>query len=192
MIERALGACLLALLASNPLAGQDSALVIPGAHVRYSLPEISGPVEAEVVGVSTDRIRVRPTDTGDTLEFVLSASALSRLEVRRGPEPQGSIGAALGVFVGAIIGSFQFEHGGKSPGVYQGDLLRAYLFAVGCGAVGWIIGSRVHQYHWQTVPLAPSAEPSGEAALLEYPKRRTAIAVRRFVTHIRTQSPSAA
>ena len=154
---RTVGACLLALLASQPVAGQDSALVNPGAHVRYWLPEISKPVEAEVVSRSTDRIRVRPIETGDTLEFVLSA--LSRLEVRRGPEPQGAAGAAFGLFGGAIIGSFQFQRGSRNPGTYQGDVIRAYLFAVVCAAIGWLIGSRVHRYHWQAVPLVPDTGP---------------------------------
>ena len=126
-----------------------------GAHVRYWLPEISRPVEAEVVSRSTDRIRVRPIATGDTLEFALSG--LSRLEVRRGPEPQGDVGAALGLFGGAIIGSFRFEHGSRSSGTYQGDVLRTYLFAVACAGAGWLIGSRVHRYRWQTVPLVPDA-----------------------------------
>lgn len=155
---RTLGACLLALLASQPVAGQDSARVEPGAHVRYWLPEVSRPVEAEVVSRSTDRIRVRPVDTGDTLDFALSA--LSRLEVRR-PESQGEFGAALGMFGGAVIGSFRFEHGSSSPGIYQGDLIRAYGFAVLCAGVGWLIGSRVHLYRWQTVPLAPDAGSRG-------------------------------
>jgi hypothetical protein len=106
---RILGACLLALLGSQPVAGQDSALVNPGAHVRYWLPEMSRPVEAEVVSWGMDRIRVRPIETGDTLEFALSA--LSRLQVRRGPEPQGEAGAAFGLFGGAIIGSFQLQRG---------------------------------------------------------------------------------
>ena len=152
---RTLGACLLALLASQPVKAQDSTLVNPGEHIRYWLPEISRPVEAEVVSWSTDRIRVRPIETGDTLEFALSA--LSRLDVRRGPEPQGEGGAALGLFGGAIIGSFHFERGGRSSGTYQGDVLRAYLFAVVCAGVGWLIGSRVHRYHWQTVLLVPDA-----------------------------------
>jgi hypothetical protein len=152
---RTLGACLLALVAAQPVAGQDSALVNPGAHVRYWLLEISRPVEAEVLSRSTDRIRVRPIETGDTLEFALSA--LSRLDVRRGPERQGEAGAALGLFGGAIIGSFQFERGSSHPGTYQGDVIRAYLFAVVCAGVGWLIGSRVHHYRWQTVPLVPDA-----------------------------------
>lgn len=151
---RTLAACLLSLLASQPVAGQDSVLVLPGAHVRYWLPEISKPVEAEVVSRTTDRIRVRPVETGDSLEFVFSA--LSRLEVRRGPEPQGEAGAAVGLFGGAIVGSFRFEHGGSSSGTYQGDVMRAYLFAVVCASVGWLIGSRVHRYRWQAVPLVPA------------------------------------
>jgi hypothetical protein len=138
---------------AQPVAGQDSALVNPGAHVRYWLPEISRPVEAAVVSRSTDRIRVRPVETSDTLEFAFSA--LSRLEVRRGPEPQSEIGAALGLFGGAIVGSFRFEHGSKSSGTYQGDVLRAYVFAVVCAGVGWLIGSRVHRYRWKSVPLLP-------------------------------------
>jgi hypothetical protein len=147
-------AYLLALFASQAVAAQDSALVNPGAHVRYWLPEMSRPVEAEVVSWSKVRIRVRPIETRDTLEFALSA--LARLEVRQGPEPQSEIGAALGVAGGAVIGSFQFEHGNRSPGAYQGDVVRAYLFAVVCGGIGWLIGSRVHRYHWQTVPLVPA------------------------------------
>lgn len=126
-----------------------------GARVRYWLPEISRPVEAEVISGSSSRIRVRLIETGDTLELALSA--LSRLDVRRGPESQGEGGAALGIFVGAIIGSFQFEHGSSSPGRYQGDIARAYLFAVACAGIGWLIGSRVHRYRWQTVPLGPVA-----------------------------------
>jgi hypothetical protein len=152
---RTLGACLLALLASQPVAGQDSTRGDLGAHVRYWLPEMSRPVEAEVISRSTDRIRVRPIATGDTLEFALSA--LSRLDVRRGPEPQGEAGAALGLFGGAIIGSFQFEHGSSHSGTYQGDVIRAYLVAVACAGIGWLIGSRVHRYRWQTVPLVPDA-----------------------------------
>jgi len=120
---RLLGACVLTLLASQPVAGQDSALVVPGARERYWLPESSKPVEADVVSRTTDRIRVRPVETGDTLEF--APSALSRLEVRRGPEPQGEAGAALGLFGGAII------------------------------------GSRVHRYRWQAVPLVPDAGSRG-------------------------------
>lgn len=153
---RTLGACVLALLVSQPVAAQDSALVDPGAHVRYWLPEMSRPVEADVVSWSIDRIRVRTIHTGDTLEYALSA--LSRLEVRRGPEPQGEFGAALGLFGGAIVGSFQFEHGSSHSGTYQGDVIRAYLFAVVCAGVGWLIGSRVHRYHWQTVPLVPDPD----------------------------------
>jgi hypothetical protein len=114
---RTLGACLLTLLASQPVAGQDSALVNPGAHVRYWLPE------------------------------------------RRGPEPQGEAGAAFGLFGGAIIGSFQFQRGSRNPGTYQGDIVRAYLFAVVCAGIGWLIGSRVHRYRWQAVPLVPDTGP---------------------------------
>ena len=153
-----IGACLFALLASQPLAGQDSALVNPGAHVRYWLPEISRPVEAEVISWNIERMRVRPVETGDTVAFALSA--LSRLEVRR-PDAQGEFGAALGFFAGAVIGSHQFEHGSKNSGIYQGDVIRAYLFAVVCAGVGWLIGSRVHRYRWQTVPLGPDALPAG-------------------------------
>lgn len=65
---RILGACLLALIGSQPVAGQDSALMNPGARVRYWLPEMSRPVEAEVIRWSTDRMRVRLLETGDTLE----------------------------------------------------------------------------------------------------------------------------
>jgi hypothetical protein len=154
-----LGACVLTLLASQPAAGQDSTLVIPGAHVRYRLPEISRPVEAVLVSRSTDRIRVRPLESGDTLELALSA--LSRLEVRR-PEAQGDAGAALGLFGGAIIGSFRFEHGSNNAGTYQGDVIRAYAFAVVCAGVGWLIGSRVHRYRWQEVPLVPDAGSRGD------------------------------
>ncbi len=157
MIELAGRACLLALFALQAVVGQDSALVSPGARVRYWLPEISKPVEAEVVSWSTDRIRVRRIESGDTLEF--ARSALSRLEVRR-PEAQGEAGAAVGLFGGAVAGSFQFEHGSKSSGTYQGDVIRAYLFAAVCAGVGWVIGSRVHRYRWEAVPLdPPPAEP---------------------------------
>ena len=100
-------------------------------------------------------MRVRSSETGDTLEF--APSTLSRLEVRQGPESQGEAGAALGLFGGAIVGSFQFQHGSKNPGSYQGDILRAYLFAVASAGVGWLIGSHVHRYHWQSVPLMPKA-----------------------------------
>ena len=151
----ALGACLLALLVSHSAAGQDSSAVEPGAHVRYWLPEMSGPVEAEVIGWNINRVRVRRSETGDTLDLALSG--LSRLEVRRGPEPQGEAGAAIGLFAGAIVGSHQFEHGSRDAGAYQGDVVRAYLFAVVCAGVGWLIGSRVHRYHWQSVPLGPDA-----------------------------------
>jgi len=151
----ALGACLLALLVSQPAAGQDSAAVNPGARVRYWLPEISKPVEAEVVSWSIDRLRVRLIETGDTLDLALSG--LSRLEVRRGPEAQDEAGAAIGLFGGAIVGSHQFEHGSRSAGTYQGDVIRAYLLALVCAGVKWLIGSRVHRYHWQDVPLAPDA-----------------------------------
>lgn len=150
-----LAVCLLAVLVSQPVAGQDSADVNPGARVRYWLPEISKPIVAEVVSWSIDRVRVRQIETGDTLDLALSG--LSRLEVRRGPEPQGEAGVAFGLFVGAIIGSHQFEHGSRSGGTYQGDVIRAYLFAAVCAGVGWLIGSRVHRYHWQSVPLAPDA-----------------------------------
>jgi hypothetical protein len=109
------------------------------------------PVEAEVVTWNTDRMRVRPIETADTLEFALLA--LSRLEVRR-PESQGGAGAALGLFGGAIFGSFHFQHGSSSSGTYQGDVMRAYLFAIVAAGVGWLIGSHVQRYHWQTVPLA--------------------------------------
>ncbi len=151
MIERTLGVCLLALLLSQPAAGQDSALVSRGDRVRYWLPEMSKAVEAEVVSWSSDRIRLRPIDTGDTLDFALSA--LSRLDVRQ-RETQGAAGAALGLFGGAIFGSFHFQHGSSNSGTYQGDVLRAYLFAVVCAGVGWLIGTHVHSYRWQTVPLA--------------------------------------
>ena len=153
----ALGACLLTIVGTERAAGQDSALVVPGAQVRYWLREMSKPTEAVVVSQTADRIRVRPLQPGDTLEFALSA--LSRLEVRRGPESQGNIGAALGLFGGAIAGSFRFEHGSKSSGTYQGDVLRAYVFAVVCAGVGWLIGSRVHRYRWQSVPLGAEIEP---------------------------------
>jgi hypothetical protein len=149
------GGCVLTLLASQPVAGQDSTLVVPIAHVRYWLPAISKPIEADVVSRSTDRIRVRPVESGDTLEYALSA--FSRLEVRRGPEAHGEVGAALGLFGGAIIGSFRFEHGSSNSGTYQGDVIRAYVFAVACAGVGWLIGSRVHRYRWQEVPLVPDA-----------------------------------
>jgi hypothetical protein len=148
MIKRTLGVWLLALLASRPVAAQDSALVNRGDYVRYWQPEMSRAVEAEVVSSSTDRIRVRPVDTADTLDFALSA--LSRLDVRRS-EPQGAAGAALGLFGGAIFGSFHFQHGSSSSGTYQGDVMRAYLFAVVSAAVGWLIGSHVHHYHWETL-----------------------------------------
>jgi hypothetical protein len=139
------------LLGAHPVAAQDSAFVLEnGARVRYWLPEMSRPVEAEVVSWSPDRIRVRISETGDTLEF--AHSALSRLEVRR-PETQGAAGAAFGLFGGAIFGSFHFQHGSSSGGTYQADVVRAYLFAVACAAVGWLIGSHVHSYHWETVPL---------------------------------------
>jgi hypothetical protein len=150
---RTLVACLLALLAPQSLAAQDSVVVNPGAHVRYWLPEISKPLEAEVISWNIDRLRVRLTETGDTLD--LAISRLSRLEVRRGPEPQDEAGAAIGLFVGAIVGSHQFEHGSRNAGTYQGDVIRAYLFAVVCAGVGWLLGSRVHRYRWQTVPLIP-------------------------------------
>lgn len=100
-------------------------------------------------------MRVRPIETGDTLELALSG--LSRLEVRQGPESQGETGAALGLFTGAIVGSFQFQHRSSHSGTYQGDVILAYLFAVVCAGVGWLIGSRVHHYRWQAVPLAPDA-----------------------------------
>ena len=153
----AISACLLTLVATQRAAGQDSALVVPGAQVRYWLREMSKPIEAQVVSQTADRIRVRPLQPGDTLEFALSA--LSRLEVRRGPESKGEIGAALGLFGGAIFGSFRFQHGSKSGGTYQGDVLRAYLFAVVSAGVGWLIGSRVHRYRWQSVPLGAEIEP---------------------------------
>ena len=150
-----LGACMLVLLISRPGVGQDSVVVSPGAYVRYWLPEISRPTEAEVISWGVDRMRARVAETGDTLDLALSG--LSRLEVRRGPEPQGEAGAAVGLFGGAIVGSFKFEHGSRSSGTYQGDVIRAYLFAVVCAAVGWLIGSRVHRYHWQDVALRPDA-----------------------------------
>jgi len=152
----ALGACVLTLVGTERAAGQDSAFVVPDARVRYWLREMSKPVEAVVVSWTADRIRVRPLQPGDTLEFALSA--LRRLEVRRGPESQREIGAALGLFGGAIVGSFRFEHGSKSSGTYQGDVLRAYVFAVVCAGVGWLIGSRVHRYRWQSVPLGDSSQ----------------------------------
>ena len=152
----AVGACLLVLVLSQPVAAQDSAAVEPGARVRYWLPEMSKPTEAEVISWGIDRIRLRPIETGDTLAFALSA--LRRLDVRRGPEAQGEAGAAFGLFVGAIVGSFQFEHRrNTSPGAYQGDVIRAYVFAVVSAGVGWLIGSRMHRYHWQTVPLDATA-----------------------------------
>jgi hypothetical protein len=165
----ALGACLLTLVGPEWVAGQDSAFVVPGARVRYWLREMSKPVEAVLVSRIADRIRVRPLQPGDTLEFALSA--LSRLEVRRGPELQGETGAALGLFGGAIVGSFRFEHGGSSPGTYQGDVLRAYVFAVLCAASGWLIGSRVHRYRWQSVPLGAGIEPRVERLSLDVPGR---------------------
>ena len=148
-MQRTLAACLLALIAVQTIAGQDSVLVDRGARVRYWLPEMSKPIEAEVINWSYDRMRVRPIDAGDTLDFAFSA--LSRLEVRRS-EPQGEFGAALGLFGGAIVGSFQFQHRSKDAGVYQSDVIRAYLFAVVCAGIGWLIGSRVHRYHWESVP----------------------------------------
>jgi hypothetical protein len=153
----ALSACLLILVATERAAAQDSALVVPGALVRYWQRELSKPTEALVVSQTTDRIRVRPLQPGDTLDLALSA--LSRLEVRRGPESQSEIGAALGLFSGAIFGSFRFQHGSKSSGTYQGDVLRAYLFAVVSAGVGWLIGSRVHRYRWQSVPLGAEIAP---------------------------------
>jgi hypothetical protein len=91
------GACVLSFVAPQPVAAQDSARVVErGAHVRYWLPEMSKPVEAEVVSWKTDRMRVRPLETSDTLEF--AHSALSRLEIRSEPESQGAVGAALGLF----------------------------------------------------------------------------------------------
>lgn len=152
----ALGACLLTLVGAERAAGQDSASVVPGAQVRYWLLEMSKPIEALVISQSAGRIRVRSLQPGDTLEFALSV--LKRLEVRRGPESQGETGAALGLFGGAIIGSFRFEHGSKSSGTYQGDVLRAYLFAVVSAGVGWLIGSRVHRYRWESVPLGAVAQ----------------------------------
>ncbi len=153
-------ACVLALVASQPASAQDSALVVPGAHVRYSLREISKPVEAVVVSRSSDQIRVLPIDGGDTLEFALSS--LRQLEVRR-REDEAVIGAAIGLFGGAIAGSFRFEHGGTSGSSYQGGVTRAYVFAVVCAGVGWLLGSRVHRYRWQEVPLVPDDETSGRA-----------------------------
>ena len=154
--KRTVCACLLALLSLQSVAAQDSVVVEPGAHVRYWLRELSKPIEAEVISWGIDRIRVRPIETSDTLAFALSA--LGRLDVRRGPEPQGEAGAAFGLFIGAIIGSFQFEHRrNTSSGAYQGDVIRAYAFAVVSAAVGWLIGSRVHRYHWQSVPLDATA-----------------------------------
>jgi hypothetical protein len=139
-VARIIGACLLALIVSQPLVSQDSPPVVLGAEVRYWLPGASGPVEAEVISLNTERIRVRPIESRDTLEFALSA--LSRLDVRRGPEPRGrgAAGAALGLFGGAIIGSFQFQHGSSSSGTYQGDVARASLFTIACGGIGWLIG----------------------------------------------------
>lgn len=90
--------------------------------------------------------------------------ALSRLEVRR-PEAQGGAGVGLGLFAGAIIGSHQFEHGSSSGGTYQGDVMRAYLFAAVCAGVGWLIGSHVHRYRWQTVPLGPDAVPAAPSQI---------------------------
>ena len=121
-----------------------------GEHVRYWLPEMSKPVEAEMLTWGADRVRVRPVESADTLEFALAA--LTRLEVRR-PESQGGVGAALGLFGGAIFGSFHFQHGSSYSGTYQGDVLRAYLFAVVCAGIGWLIGSHVHHYNWHAVPL---------------------------------------
>lgn len=153
----ALSACLLTVVVTERAAGQDSALVVPGAQVRYWLHAMSKPTEALVVSQTADTIRVRPLQPGDTLALALSA--LRRLEVRRGPESQGETGAALGLFGGAIAGSFWFEHGSKNSGTYQGDVLRAYVFAVVSAAVGWLIGSRVHRYRWQSVLLGTEIEP---------------------------------
>ena len=147
----AFGACLLTIVAFKPAAGQDSTFVVPDAHVRYWLREMSEPVEAVIVSRTPDRIRVRPIASGDTVEIAFTA--LSRLEVRRGPEQQGEVGAALGLFGGAIFGSFRFQHGSSNSASYQGDVLRAYAFAVVCAAVGWVIGSHVHRYRWQSMPL---------------------------------------
>lgn len=160
---RVFGAFLLTLIGVERAAAQDSTLVVPGVQVRYWLREMSKPTEAVVVSQTADRIRVRPPQRGDTVEIALSA--LSRLEVRRGPESQGEAGVALGVFGGAIAGSFLFEHGSKYSGTYQGDVLRAYLFAVVSAGVGWLIGSRVHRYRWQSVPLGAAADERGARTL---------------------------
>jgi hypothetical protein len=157
------GALIFALASAAPVAAQDSSLVVPGAYVRYWLPEMSKPIEAVVLRRTGDSVRVRRVEFNDSVAFVLSS--LGRLEVRTGPEGQGATGAALGIFGGAIVGSFQFEHGGRSSGSYQGDVLRAYVFAIACAAVGWLLGSRVHRYRWESVPLGPGAALRGERLL---------------------------
>jgi len=65
-----------------------------------------------------------------------------------GPTPE-----TLGLFGGAIFGSFHFQHGSSSSGTYQGDVMRAYLFAIVCADMGWLIGSHVHRSSWHTVPI---------------------------------------
>jgi hypothetical protein len=133
-------------------AAQDPApIAAPESRIRYWLYEQSDPKDARLLLMSSDSLWLQPDETRDTR--VLALSALSRLEVLRGPDGHAGFGASVGAFVGAVVGSFTFEHGDHSPSAYQREVARGSLFAVAVAGVGALIGSQIHSYHWEDIPL---------------------------------------
>ena len=137
-----------------PLAqvhAQNPDLLPPHSHIRYWRAEFTESSEADVIAHRGDTLWIRSRESGDSL--VLPLTALRRLQVQTGLDDHGAFGAGVGVFLGAIVGSFQFQHGGHSSDAYQRDVAKAYLFALVSGAVGWLVGSLFHSRRWEDVPL---------------------------------------
>jgi len=129
----------------------------PETHVKYWQAAISTPVEAEVMLQQGDSLWVRSLRTGDTLAVVLSS--LARLEVDRGPDTHGVLGAQIGSAVGGVVGGFGLGAGSRRPRTYQKSVVSALAVAIFGGGLGALIGERVHTPHWEPVALAPAPQP---------------------------------